>query len=235
MTKDGESEEAYYNAVEEAMHSAALELLKVERSVDCLLKLADLAAESTDRLVDEMVVHHPPLLPVQCAVECPWCCYLVVETTPPEAVRVVAHLRESRTTEEMVAVRARTAELDDRIRGMDRDRRAEARLPCSLLAGGRCSVHSHRPLKCRGGNSADAVLCHENFERVEDMPLPVYLPQLYIADHIQRGIGSALSAAGLVSRRLELVATLRILLDDPDAVLRWLSGEDAIAPARIPE
>ena len=235
MTEDGGSEEVYYNAVEEAMHSAALELLQEEKSQDVLVKLADLAAESTDHFAGEMVTHHPPLLPVKCAAGCPWCCYLIVETTPPEALRVVAHLRESRTSEEIAELCTRTAQLDDRIRGMGRQLRAEVQLSCPLLVDDHCAVHSHRPLKCRGGNSADATLCRRNFEKVEDTPLPVYLPQLYLADHIQRGLDSALSAAGLVSRRLELVATLRILLKVPDAVDRWLSGEDVFAPAAIPE
>jgi hypothetical protein len=108
-------------------------------------------------------------------------------------------------------------------------------VPCPLLVDDRCSVHPYRPVKCIGGNATDADLCRRNFERAEDTPLPVYLPQLYIADHIQRGLDSALSAAGLVSRRLELVATLRILLEVPDAFQRWLAGEDAFAPAALPE
>ncbi len=235
MTQEGSEEAAYYRAIEDAMHSAVVEILREEMSPETLLKLADLAAESVDHYSGEMATHHPSPVAIQCAPGCPWCCYLIVETTPPEAYRIVRHLVESKSPEELAGVRSRVVVRGQRIRRMDGGQRAAARVPCPLLVDDRCSIHTHRPLKCRGGNSNDADLCRRNFERAEDTPLPVYLPQLYIADHIQRGLDSGLSAAGMVSRRLELIATLRILLEVPEALQRWLSGEDVFAPAVIPE
>ena len=121
--------------------------------------------------------------------------------------------------------------MDDRTRGLDSGRRADLKMPCPLLVERRCSVYSVRPLKCRGGNSVDSDTCQNYWEQGESGPLPVYLPQITAADRVQAGIAEGLDRPD--GDRLELVAALRIALDDPHAGCRWIAGEPVFEEARL--
>jgi hypothetical protein len=49
-----------------------------------------------------------------------------------------------------------------------------------------------------------------------------------------RAVATALHEAGLSADTLELTAALALIGRDPGAVERWIAGEEAFAPARMP-
>jgi hypothetical protein len=64
--------------------------------------------------------------------------------------------------------------------------------------------------------------------------VPQYGPQQRLTTLILDGVHSGLAEVGLKSEPLELAAALRIALTVPDAIDRWLGGENVFAPARLP-
>jgi hypothetical protein len=89
----------------------------------------------------------------------------------------------------------------------------------------RCSVHSVRPLSCRGYNSVDVERCRQYADRPGSITIPVYAPQQEIAVGLRAGLGAGLEAIGLQGEFVELVAALRLTLAESEMGPRWLAGE----------
>lgn len=174
----------------------------------------------------------PPVRELACHRGCAWCCFLQVPVSAPEVLLLAAHLRRTRSPEELAALRRRVAELDDRTHGLDAKQRLAARLPCALLEGGACSVYPLRPLACRGWNSYDDRVCRRAVELGAEPTAHLYTPQTSVTGALLDGLLAGLASEGLQGERLELTAALRIALDAPDAAERWLAGEPLFAPAR---
>src|SRR5919108_2665144 len=85
-----------------------------------------------------------------CAPGCYFCCYLPVDVLAPEAFRIAAHLKQTRSPGEL-------ADLVYRL-GAHGQQDFGAR-PCVFLADGRCSIYEVRPMVCRGYNSLSKERC----------------------------------------------------------------------------
>ena len=85
-----------------------------------------------------------------CRAGCAWCCYQMVGVTPAEASLVAEGLAAlAPAVRADIATHAATAAR--RGEGLDQRGWTLRRLACPLLDGdGRCLVHAHRPLPCRG-------------------------------------------------------------------------------------
>jgi hypothetical protein len=147
-------------------------------------------------------------------------------------VRIVQFLRQKLPPEEFRGLRERVIRLDEQRRGLSAADRAGARLPCALLISHRCSAYPVRPLTCRGFNSSDASLCERFVKSSGKTALPLYAPQLRLMAFVLDGMTAGLSESGLKGDRLELTAALRIALEVPGAIERFLGGEPAFAAAR---
>jgi Fe-S-cluster containining protein len=199
------------------------------------LTLIALADDGT-RLAEEAVaraVHADPPPSSACREGCDWCCHLTVGTVVPEVARVVDHLRQTLSAEELRATAERVARLDEQRRRLGPSRRADARLPCALLVNRRCSVYPVRPLTCRGFNSSDAGRCEQFVTGRARVSVPLYAPQQRLMTFTLDGMRAGLAASGLNGDLLELTAALRIALEVPGAIDRWLAGEPVFAPARL--
>jgi hypothetical protein len=86
---------------------------------------------------------------------------------------------------------------------------------------------------CGGFNSSDAAECERFVQSSGQTPLPLYAPQLRLAAFVLDGMMAGLSDSGLTGERVELTAALRIALEVPGAVERFLAGEPAFAAARL--
>ena len=107
----------------------------------------------------------------------------------------------------------------------------EPHLPCALLVDHRCTAYPVRPLMCGGFNSGDAAACERFVRSSGQTPVPLYAPQLRLAAFVLDGMTAGLSESGLTGGRVELTAALRIALEVPDAVERFLAGEPSFAAA----
>jgi hypothetical protein len=197
-----------------------------------LIEIADhgtRVAEESVRLAEQA----DPSPPSACKEGCDWCCHLTVGTSVPEVVRIVEYLRRTLSPEEWSALRERVLRLDEQRREMKAARHGEASLPCALLVNHRSVAYPERPLTCRGFNSADASRCERFVRSSGKTTLPLYTPQLRLTAFVLDGMGAGLSDSGLAGDRLELTGALRVALEVPGAVDRFLGGETSFAPARL--
>jgi hypothetical protein len=192
---------------------------------------ANAAALAEAAIREAMEMYPPPAL--ACKEGCDWCCHLTVGTSVPEVARIADYLRRTFSPEELRATLERIVKLDEQKRDAKANNRAEEPLPCALLVDHHCSVYPVRPLTCRGCNSTDPDPC-ERFLRSRRVVIPLYAPQHRLTAFVLDGMRAGLSESGLKGDRLELTAALRIALEMPDAVERWLAGEPVFAPARLP-
>ena len=88
-------------------------------------------------------------------------------------------------------------------------------------------------MTCRGFNSRDASQCERFVKSSGRMTLPLYAPQLRLTVFVLDGMKAGLAESGLAGDHLELTAALRIALEVPDAVERFLAGEPTFAAARL--
>jgi hypothetical protein len=103
---------------------------------------------------------------------------------------------------------------------------------CPLLVGGKCSVYPVRPIGCRvyhSLNLSDCTVPLDDEERSVTIRPDVFGLSMGISD----GLTEGLRAVGLQPRLLELIAGLRVAMDEPESMERWLTGEAAFAKAEI--
>lgn len=198
---------------------------------------ARLALDRALDLARAALAREPPSRPIACARGCSWCCASKIVVTPPEALRLAAHLRATLDEAALAAVSARIAAVDERTRGLSRARRFEEKVLCPLLADdGSCSVHEVRPLVCAGWTSLDAGACERHFTaESEGASAPTYGLGYEITGAILAGLVQACADAGLDGTLLELVAALRIALARPNAAERWRRRLPVFALARDAE
>jgi Fe-S-cluster containining protein len=156
-----------------------------------------------------------------------------VGTAAPEVLRIVAHLRQTLTPDQMRATLARVRERAEQRRALRPDQRGRARLPCPLLIEDRCTAYAVRPLTCRGFNSSDALQCERSLKTGNAAGVPSYAPQRSLCTFVLDGMRAGLEEARLDGELLELTAALDIALTLPDAAERWLAGEAVFASARL--
>lgn len=217
----------------QAERQATIESLNRRPTTTQVIYLVDNARTSAAQVVRGMLAQYPNVPPVACRAGCAWCCSKSVAVSPPEVLRIAAYLRVTHSVAELAAVQERIAALDDQTRTMSSLQRAQARLPCALLADQRCSVHSVRPLTCAGWNSIDVNECKADWldpESSDEITANVVQIEAFQAMRLGMDIGSG--ELGLENDTLELTTGLRIALDTPDAAERWLAGERLFAAAR---
>jgi Putative zinc- or iron-chelating domain len=195
---------------------------------------ARVAFERAEDLARNELGRDPPPLPIACKKGCSACCVSKVLVTAPEAIRLAAHLRRTLDEAALARVVDRVRAADAKTRGLSREKRLTARVPCPLLAeDGSCSVHAVRPLLCAGWTSLDAAACDRYFADPSGQPsAPAYAIGYELTSAVLAGLAGACADAGLDGSLLELVAALRIALDRPGAAERWAARLPVFAMAR---
>jgi hypothetical protein len=218
-----------------ARHSARVrtcQALSRGATLPALLTIADRASRIADEALQQATqIERPP--PLACKEGCDWCCHLTVGTSAAEVVRIVEYLRQHLSAEDFAALRERVRHLD-----VERQKRraageSEAGLPCALLVDHRCITYSMRPLMCRGFNSSDAAACEQFVQSSGQTTVPLYAPQLRLAAFTLDGLLAGLSDSGLAANRVELTAALRVVLEEPDTIQRFLAGEPTFATCKL--
>jgi Fe-S-cluster containining protein len=217
----------------QAKCQATIEALKQQPTTAQVIELVDTTRTGAAQIVRKMLAHYPNLPPPACRAGCAWCCYKSIAVSPPEVQRIAAYLRTTLAPEDLAAVKERIAELDNQTHAMSSRERAHARLPCALLADQRCTVHAVRPLTCAGWNAIDVNECKADWldpEAPDEITANGVQIEAFQAMRLGMDLGS--QELGIEHETLELTTALRIALDTPDAIERWLAGEHLFAAAR---
>lgn len=166
---------------------------------------------------------------VACGPGCGACCVLNVSILFPEAVAITRYVQRHFSPEDLAALRVRLQELHKKTRWLDDEERLYLRAPCAFLdSSGSCTIHAVRPLLCRAVTSTDAQACHEAIAMVALQGVPSVEMDLFhktLFDTVYCEFGWALECLGFDHRPMRLSAVVPALLDDPELVALFVSGE----------
>jgi len=131
-----------------------------------------------------------------CGAGCTPCCYQMVGVTPAEEALLAEGAAALFPTRRKRLIR-NAKDQAARAAGLDPAGYWAAKLPCAALAeDGKCVLHAHRPLACRGFNSADAGVCRRSLDG-ESVRIPVLAAQFAIWGNAQAGLAQALAEAAI--------------------------------------
>ena len=82
-------------------------------------------------------------------------------------------------------------------------------------------------------DALEQTACQDAFENYADWDVPVDAEHQSFYKSVQAGLLPALARSGRPTSLLELTAALRVILEDPDAILRWCAGENVFAAAEL--
>jgi Fe-S-cluster containining protein len=193
-------------------------------------------AEAGARQMSDQLPLTRRLLPV-CQSGCSYCCKSAVFASTPEILRIADYVKETRTPEELVALRARAEDTAQRIAAFDIEARAAARIPCPLLddATGRCGVYEVRPVACRAYHSGSVEACKKGFDAGEASPMLPMNPALFHVAHAYSfGMMTACAASGVDPGPYDLAVSLPAALAE-DLSERWAAGERVLPVTLISE
>lgn len=194
--------------------------------------LQEVVHESFD-LFDSMLGQVDLDPPIACTSGCIHCCYNQIALTEPEAIVLGLHLLETRDTQQLLDLQAKTSGLVESLKGKRWQEIGMARhsLPCLFLENGNCSVYPARPFACRRWNSVDADMCQQSNLTENAMTLIENHPIAWlIADSIQQGILRGASTLGLEAGYLLMARAIMLLLENGaeqsllDCSSDWLGG-----------
>ncbi|MDD2177556.1 YkgJ family cysteine cluster protein [Acidovorax sp. D2M1] len=159
-----------------------------------------------------------------CQAGCAHCCYLRVEATEPEVLRIAQHLRTLPAADQANALQRLQQHVATAIAAAP----SPTRQPCSFLASDRCAIYSVRPAACRKAHSLSATHCAE-----QSPTIPQNLRLLVDAEALMAGTALAYRDQPLPAGAHELNAAVLAALDNtqvdqPSALLRWYHGDAAL-------
>lgn len=167
---------------------------------------------------------------IGCAPRCSFCCHQRVAVLPHEAIALHAHLRTGLAPDTAAAVEAGVAANARRVEGLAPHQHHALRLRCALLVDGLCCAYDVRPASCAAYHSLSRARCEHAFAHPQDAGTPrnsrpALLGLQIFCDAQIEATRAAVATAGLDATPGELHGYLRILIEDPSAVSRWLAGD----------
>lgn len=163
-----------------------------------------------------------------CKVGCSHCCSKRVIALVPEVILIAEQIRRHGTRD---AVLTKLADVHRVVAGLSYQEHADLGIPCPLLgASGRCSVYDARPTTCASWSSVDANDCIDPRGQTRFYPMPRVEQLAAMAGAMQ-----GLREVGLGPLAVELVAGVKIALEDEHAAARWLAGEPIFEGAKALE
>ena len=214
-----------HRRISKAAEEASAKALRQDRSPETLDEAVVGALA-----VAEAFANNRPTSPtaLACKKGCSHCCSRPVSTSAPMVLRIASLLRRNLGEEEFAKVLARVALLDEKTHGLPFSLSSRPPTPCALLVEDACSIHSIRPFVCRAWNSTDEDVCRRAL-LVQGLEMRIDLFQRTVYSGAEKGMHAALRARGLDPVDLELTASLRVAMENPDAADRWLAGEPVFA------
>jgi Fe-S-cluster containining protein len=132
-------------------------------SVGSMRKMSNEIVTSADSIWLEIKPDAPDF---DCRKGCSWCCHQSVSVTWPELLNVVSYLEQNLTIAQVKALMKRSKNKADKVlKKMNiKSNVAFHKIPCLFLEDDICTIHSVRPLQCRGGFSEEEDYCKSLFE-----------------------------------------------------------------------
>lgn len=161
-----------------------------------------------------------------CKSGCSHCCSMRVGIMPSETFTIATYLTDMFDTEELATIKQKITETARSIWIYRNDTLArwKAGIQCPFLSDGKCSIYEIRPFSCRWFTSQNADDCQSN-RTVEANALIMAIGHI-ISNEVNAGLAQHGYRA---DSEMELVASLDIALNQPDAFDRFLGGDNVFA------
>ncbi|MGD9658705.1 MAG: YkgJ family cysteine cluster protein [Methylocystis sp.] len=198
--------------------------------------VALLCAQAFDSFTKNVAIQAEGDPALACHGECAGCCRLRVVATAPE-VFVLARfisVNAAAFAERGIMLQQRIADADRALGALSEEQRMAAQGACPLIERELCLAYKMRPLACRGHAAFDRASCLAA-ARGEAVEAPISTPHLVVRSLVQNALMAALRRAGLAWGLYEINRALNVALSAPNALEQWISGEDPLATARIPD
>ena len=208
-----ESSDSQVQTALQQQKAATIDALRASRRKVGVLRLAKEVQRGMSAAIDAL----PSKTQHACAAGCFFCCYLPVDVLAPEAFRIAAHLKRTRSPGELAALVYRLGAHSQHDFGTR---------PCVFLAQGRCSIYEVRPMVCRGYNSFSKERC-EAFYHDASVDLKGTKDHVAgrLAEAMEEGVVAGLSALGLDAQWYELPGAVLRALETTNGPARWARGE----------
>lgn len=174
-----------------------------------------------------------------CHDGCHWCCCIRISCTPIEAIAVSIWVRQQHP--ELIPG---LIEFTDAVKNVGVDRYWNRGAWCPFLAkgptGGRhCGVYEARPMPCRAYLSLKANDCKTAARQLHKSKNEATVPYLNHILHansaMMAGVAEACNLRGLDCTPVEFTQAVRIALQTPDIISRFMAGESLFDEARNPD
>ncbi len=184
-----------------------------------LVELADSVINITDALWAELESEQPHHA---CHKGCSWCCHQNVSVTWPELLKVLSYIVKMKDKKNIPSLAKRMKYQFQKIAGKSSNQRLDEKLACAFLEGNRCTIHSARPLQCRGGFSEKKQYCRDLLEdrtatqskiRKRTRVGKYLVAPKMIYNSAQLGLSHALDDENLDGNMYELTAAMAILME----------------------
>jgi Fe-S-cluster containining protein len=217
-----------------AMMSAFGETIEARR--DRADFVGALCAQAFDSFEKNVAIQAEGAPALACAGECAACCALRVAATAPEVFLMARFVGVNAAAFAQMGIDLvrRIAETDAEVGGLSEGQRMAARRDCPFIENALCLAYRVRPLACRGHASFDKEACVKAAAGCGG-ETAVSTPHLVVRGLVQNALMSSLREAGLGWRIYEFNRALLIALSRPDAVAKWVAGEDPLSEAVIGE
>ncbi len=198
--------------------------------------VALLCAQAFDSFAKNVAIQAAGDPALACHGECAACCRLRVVATAPEVFLLARFISVNAAAfaERGILLLKRIEAADRALGALTEEQRMAAQAACPLIERELCLAYRLRPLACRGHAAFDKASCLAA-ARGEAVETPISTPHLVVRSLVQNALMAALRRAGLAWGLYEINRALNVALSAPDALEQWLSGEDPLTSARIPD
>ena len=219
----------------DAVGRTTVEILGEGLSTAKVEEAAMVAARYADGEIESWAARPDSPTGIACRAGCSACCHSPVAIAIPEAILMANTLLAESTDEELAIVLDKVRQAADARSGLIGEARDRSIHPCPMLDdAGSCSIYEFRPLNCRGWASLDVSRCEAYLHNpAQGISIPIDGVRRTIGQSIAFGLQQGLESRGLEHTWVDLSAALRIVLEDPSAVDRWLEGEPAFREAEV--
>ncbi|NQU60878.1 MAG: YkgJ family cysteine cluster protein [Rhodospirillales bacterium] len=229
--KPSDAPQDYWVTLEQQVREIVSGTMATSKAIEELPLLSDATVQFFERLTRDILETLPPSRPIACAQGCAFCCTSTeVHASALEVIGIAAHMADQFNEQETKEISQKIRETTE-TKGAQNKNESPPSMPCPLLKDSRCSVYPVRPFVCRGFNSYDAVDCERHKAGDAETEITGYPHQDIIAHATLRGVQRGLADCGLDGDALDLTPALAIMLETPDAALRWRAGENIFEKA----
>jgi len=191
--------------------------------VGSVIRTGSDVASFADEAIGIVTEDYRPAL--QCRKSCSYCCRKPgVLVSVPELLRILQHVSEEFSEEEVSALHDRSSQYAAQVRGHDVNRATDQSVACPLLVNDLCSVYEVRPLVCRGYNSTSMEACRRAHTDPSVL-VPIFAPIKDATDAATVGMAQRLGEAGLSDAMVDLGTSLHLALESGAGVDSVLRGE----------